>query len=176
MPAAHADLVERLAQALREYAYVEVKPGPLGGIAFVARIQTPRLGSRLLGGVRYVCAVVEAPADLRDVEGARDFVESIRHVLAEGPPRAAFKSMGTYVVLLCPRPVFEALDGHEAAFLDRTGLHRNTLLGVVLADLDRFDSAGACTWGLLYSGRHYGAIRATVLYWCDQHKPRPDAP
>jgi len=33
-------------------------------------------------------------------------------------------------------------------------------------DTERVQCTGASTWGLFHSGRHYGAIKATVLHWC----------
>ena len=58
-------LVTRLCNALREYGYTDRDDSALDSVHFVARIMTPR--RRL---VRYVCAVLEAPEDLRDVDSA----------------------------------------------------------------------------------------------------------
>jgi len=82
------------------------------------------------------------------------------------PSRPDLVRNAGWLVLLCSHGLFEELRGHEWTFLDRTGLHRNVLLGICLVDADRLECTGASTWGLFHSGRHYGAIKATVLHWC----------
>ncbi len=67
------------------------------------------------------------------------------------------------------------MQGKMAQFKDNTGLHMNVMLGTVLVDREKFVSSGESTWGLFCSGKHFGAISATVNEWCkrmqlDKHR------
>ncbi len=163
-------LVTRLCNSLREYGYTDRDDSALDSVLdtvhFVARIMTPR--RRL---VRYVCAVLEAPEDLRDVDSAKLFLRLLRSTLSRAYARFPWwKELGTYTVLLCERDVYSELAPHVGQFADKTGLHMNVMLGTVLVDREGFQSTGRPTWGLFHSAKHYGAISATVTQWCDDER------
>ena len=171
MTDAQRRLIDLLQNALDEYGYCEAAEGPAGGIPFVARLATASKKKP-----QYVCAVVEAPPGLRGIGRCQVLVERVRDFLSGQPPRAIFKGRGTYLVLLCSHELFEELCDHERTLIDRTGLHRNVLLGTCLVDAERLECSGASTWGLFHSGRHYGAVKATVLHWCGDARAAGEAP
>ncbi len=61
----YEELVTRLCNALLEYGYTDREDSALASVHFCGRIMTSRCRR-----VRYVCAVLEAPEDLRDVDSA----------------------------------------------------------------------------------------------------------
>ena len=161
----HHELTVLLQCSLAEYGYTEVAEGPADDVPFVVRIMTPAETKP-----QYVCAVVQAPPDVTDIEQGRALLERVRESVTGQEPPAGWKDRGTYVVLLCSHALYEELSGHEGTLLDRTGLHKSVLLGICLLDTEALESSGASTWGLFHSGKHYGAMKASVVYWCNTQR------
>ena len=158
------DLVDTLGAALSEYRYTERETGELDNIPFIARLMTPRRRT-----TRYICAISRVPRNVRDLPACRRFFEDTRTCLRK--QYACFpwwKELGTYSVILCGAQQFQDLSGDFGAFKDRTGLHMNVMLGTCFIDIENFKSSADSTWGLYYSGKHFGAVREAVRQWCQQ--------
>jgi hypothetical protein len=163
------ELTVLLQCSLAEYGYTEVAEGPVDDVPFVVRIMTP-----FEKKPQYVCAVVQAPSDVTDIEQVKALLARVRDSVAGQAPPAGWKDRGTYVVLLCSHALYEALSGREGGLIDRTGLHKNILLGICLLDMEALESSGASTWGLFHSGKHYGAMKASVVHWCTAQRKAED--
>ncbi len=158
------NLIDCIAVALSEYGYTERETGDLVGVPFVARIVTPRRWM-----VRYICAISHIPNDVSDVRACKRFLEDTRNCLTKHYARFPWwKELGTYSVLLCGGQLFEDLSEDLGTFKDKTGLHMNVLLGTCFIDIENFRSSADSTWGLFYSGRHFGSIREAVRQWCQR--------
>ncbi len=168
-----SQLVEILHHRLAEYGYAELKTGEAGDVSFVAVLSTTRRWM-----VRYLCVVAATPSSVADCDGLTRFMEQIRKALTASYGRFPYwKELGTYTVLLCGSTQYEEFCRAISGLQDRTGFHMNAMLGTCLVDVDRGRSAGESTWGLYYSGKHFGAIRAAVSEWGErlggQVKPAP---
>lgn len=158
----YADLLKAIHESLKPYRYTEREELQLRDVGSVQLVITKRRWT-----VRYVCAVLEAPQSLSTVDECRDLIQRLREGLAVQFARFPyFKELGTYVVLLCSQSVYQDLSQHLSAFYDRTGLHMNVILGLVLVDRDGFRISADATWGLFYSGKHFDAIERTAQQWC----------
>ncbi len=159
-----SELVEILQDRLKEYGYTKLEAGETGEIPFVAVLSTTR--RRM---VRYLCVVAAIPSSVADCEGLTRFSEQIRRALAARYARFPYwKELGTYTVLLCGKAQYEEFRHAITGLKDRTGFHVNAMLGTCLVDVDDGRSTGEPTWGLYYSGKHYGAIRAAISEWCER--------
>jgi len=158
----HGNLVESLRCNLAEYGYNEPTESlPIDDAASQV-LARPREWM-----VRYVCVVVSTPSGCLSREQAEALFRRTRTSLTRRYTRFPYwKELGTYLVVLCSSPLFDELQANVSAFKDRTGLHMNVMLGTVLVDVELYRCVAASTWGLFYSGRHYGAISATVNEWC----------
>ncbi len=155
-------LVELLKKRLSEYRYTECDEGSINDIQFVAVIKTLRLWM-----VRYLCVVVEVPENISDIPATKQFFAQVRRSLTAKYAKFPYwKELGTYLVFLCEHELYKKLRGKEKSFKDRTGFHMNVMLGTCFVDKKTFENSAEATWGLFYSGKHYGAIRAAVAQWC----------
>jgi len=59
---------------------------------------------------------------------------------------------------------------------DKTGLHMNVMLGALVVDRKNYAYSAEATWGLFHSGKHFGAIAATVNDWCNELRSEPATP
>ena len=119
--------------------------------------------------VRYLCGIFALPDGCHTPEQARSFFTTIREGLTELYARFPYwKELGTYLVWICDSELFDRMHGNVAQFTDKTGLHMNVMLGTVLVDRQNLVSSAESTWGLFYSGKHFGAISATVNDWCQR--------
>lgn len=160
----HQDLVHSLRDNLAQYRYTEPSVAvSFDGIDGVL-LATPR---RMM--VRYVCGIFDLPDDCRTPAQARTLFTAVRGGLTERYARFPYwKELGTYLVWTCGSELFDRLHGEVGQFTDRTGLHINVMLGTVLVDRQTSVSSAESTWGLFYSGKHFGAISATVNDWCQR--------
>jgi hypothetical protein len=162
----YIDLVESIRDNLAQYQYTEhpeaLSIGSTEGVVLAA----PR---RMM--VRYLCGVFDLPEGCDTRDEARVFFETLRRSLTARYARFPYwKALGTYVVFTCGSRLFDAIERTTTKFSDRTGLHMNVMLGTVFLDREEFLSSAESTWGLFYSGRHFGAISATVNEWCKRRR------
>jgi len=157
------DLIDSLSGALAPYGYTRVETGENQGIPFVAKFMTPRRWT-----VRYVCALVRLPEEATELAAWISFHEDLRKSLAKQYARFPWwKELGTYTVLLCNSDQFDRLEPELLNFKDRTGFHMNVMLGTRAVDTNAFRTSADSTWGLFYSGDHFGALGETVRQWCE---------
>lgn len=161
-------LADAIADALAQYGYSEREAGKLGrDNEHFHRIMTPRKRT-----VRYLCVVTEIPAEVKDAAGCLNYFEHIRSkMLKQYAKFPWWKELGTYSVLTCRTELFDQLKG-SVDFRDRTGLHANVMLGTCFVDTVNFRNSAESTWGLYYSGKHFGAIGEAVRQWCQQRIPK----
>ena len=81
-----------------------------------------------------------------------------------------WKEIGLYCVLICSPATYDAIVGDLKSLVHRTGLHTCIVLGVVLVDESRYQCEGSSTWGLFYSGKHFGAIFEAARRWATQRE------
>jgi len=155
-------LVDLVRRRLLDYGYVEVDMGDPDN-SLLAVIKTQRRWM-----VRYVCAVAELPEEIRDLNAALRYFHQLRKNLTKRYARFPwYKELGTFAVLICDNSLFATLLGAMSRFKDVTGLHMNVMLGTVLVSRQSLETRSTSTWGLFHSGRHFGAICATVAEWAE---------
>ena len=155
-------LIDTLKNRLAEYNYNKSDSGLINGISFNIVLRTARKSK-----LRYLCAVVEVPENIADIEDVQDFFEQIRKSLTmqytSSPP---WKELGTFTILMCKHDLFVQIKGNEALFVDKTGFHSNVMLGTFFIDTGTFEHLQKTTWGLFYSGKHFKAIENEITEWC----------
>ncbi len=167
----YQDLVDSIRDNLAQYAYTEpCETLSIKGVdGFV--IATPR---RMM--VRYLCAVFALPDAWDTPEEARQLFEAIRGSLREKYARFPYwNELGTYLVWICGSKLFDGMQNKMAQFKDKTGLQMNVMLGTVLVDQQKLMSSAESSWGLFYSGKHFGSISATVNEWCKRMRSEQGA-
>ena len=106
---------------------------------------------------------------MADSEELTSFMEQIRGALTTKYARFPYwKSLGTFTALLCRSAQYEEFRHAIPRLKDLSGFHINVMLGTCLVDVDDGRNAGEPTWGLYYSGKHYGALRAAISEWCER--------
>ena len=158
----YEDLIDSLRDNLTQYGYTE--PAEALSIEDVEGVvlATPRRWT-----VRYVCGVFALPDSYHTPERAKNLFDSIRRSLTERYARIPYwKELGTYLVWICRGELLDGMQAKMAELQDKTGFHRNVMLGTVLVDREKLVASAECTWGLFYSGKHFAAISATVNDWC----------
>ncbi len=164
----YTQLVDLLKKSLNEYRYTQIDQLSLGNNQSMLVLKTPRKKM-----VSYICAVTEISNNITDFSNTKKLFNQIRNTLRH--KYAGFpwwKELGTYLIFICPHELFNQLKSTEKKFKDLTGFHMNVMLGTCFIDKDTFENTADATWGLFYSGKHYGAMRATVSQWCEQQKNR----
>jgi hypothetical protein len=151
---------------ISEYGYKEVHDIPISsnwGDLPAKIVSTPRRWS-----VRYLCVLVEAPGQVVDLESARSLHRQMRVSISQRFAKFPYwKEIGTYSIVLCGHKLFETVRDHVRDFRDRTGFHTNVMLGTCFIDSETKENTANATWGLFYSGKHYGALRSAVAQWCE---------
>jgi hypothetical protein len=161
----YENLIASVRDNLAPYHYSE-PPETLPFIEENVVIATPR---RKL--VRYVCVIMIIPDNCRTPEQATKLFEASRRALTKRYARFPWwKELGTYLVWICDTSLFEAMQSKMTYLKDKTGLHMNVMLGMILVDRQNLVSSSESTWGLYYSGKHFGAISATVNEWCKRSR------
>ena len=161
MMTAKEELAAVLADRLTGCGYGEFVDGETGDVAFTAAAAEPRGRSR-----KFVCAVVEIPAGVRDMAAAGRALADIRHALTKRHTGFPWlRRLGTFLVVLCRRGLWERLRGQDG-LVDATGLHVNVLLGSVLVDVDAFQPNSDHNLGLLDMGDQFRYIQGAVEDWC----------
>ncbi len=158
----HQDLIRSLQDNLAEYRYTEPPDSfAVDGVNGIV-LATPRRWM-----TRYLCCVAPLPDGHETVRQAVDVFETLRRELTKKYAQFPyFKELGTYLVLMCGSKLFNEMNGKVAQFKDNTGLHMNVMLGTILVDQEAFTYSAESTWGLYYSGKHFGAMNSTVYMWC----------
>lgn len=159
--AAKKELVAMLADRLAGCGYGEFVDGETTDLAFAAAAAETKGRSR-----KFVCAVVEVPAGVRDVAAAGRALADVRRALAKR--HAGFPwltRLGTFLVVLCRRGLWERLRGRDG-LIDTTSLHVNVLLGSVLVDADAYQTSSDHNLGLLDAGDQFRYIQGAVEDWC----------
>jgi hypothetical protein len=160
----YRNLISEIGDALVPYRYSESERTNEADLT--ALFVTPRRWR-----CRYACALAKAPIHVSSVDDCKAFAETIREALAKRYGQFPwFKEVGTYLILLCSTPLYQALLGHESEFKDNTGLHTNVMLGACFVDVETLESSSVATWGLFYSGQHYAAICGAIKEWCGQQR------
>lgn len=168
----HQDLVDSIRDNLTQYGYTEpCETLSIEGVDGVV-LTTPRRWM-----VRYLCGVFALPDGYDTAEQAKKVFDAIRRNLTKRYVRFPYwKELGTYLVWICRSELFDGMQGRMAEFIDQTGFHMNVMLGTVLIDREKFISSAESTWGLIYSGKHFGAISATVNEWCKRMRSEQAGP
>lgn len=162
----HEGLTESLRDNIAQWGYTEPRaPISIEGVEGVV-LATPRRKT-----VRYLCGVFTFPDDVDTPEQAKAIFEAIRKGLTKKYAQFPYwKELGTYLVIICGSGLFDSIKGRLAMFKDGSGLHMNVMLGTIFVDQQEFRSSAECTWGLFYSGKHFGALSATANEWCKQRR------
>ena len=156
-------LIDLLHRRLLDYGYAEIERQDLGS-SLLAVIKTRRRWM-----VRYVCAIAEVPKSVENVTGVIRYFHQLRKTLTGKYAQFPWwKELGTYSVLMCDASIFADLRGQEARLKDATGLHMNVMLGTVVVNRESLEALSTSTWGLFHSGRHFGAICASVAEWTER--------
>ena len=159
-------LADMIADALTRYGYSERDTIEHERDTAFYFIMTPR--KRM---VRYLCVVSELPEKVKDQAGCLAYFEYVRSLLFRKYAKFPwFKELGTYSVFVCQNELYDQLSSANE-FKDRTGLHGNVMLGTCFVETMNFRNSTDSTWGLYYSGEHFGAISEAVRQWCSQRKP-----
>lgn len=154
----YRQIVEALKNRLLEFNYSESDCTLINDILFQSIIKTPRKH-----GVRYLCSVLNVPKEISDIADLQDYFELIRKNLSYKYAWSPFwKELGTYMILFCEPELFAKLNGKETLFVDKTGFHSNIILGIFFINNVSFENLACSTWGLLYSGKHFKAIKDTI--------------
>jgi hypothetical protein len=170
----YQDLVGSIRDNLAQYRYTEpLETLSVDGADGIV-LATPR---RRILMVRYLCGVLAVPDGYDTPEQARNLFETIRSQLTRKYARFPYwKELGTYLVLLSSNKLFLALQDRTGKFKDKTGFHMNVMLGTIFINRENYVNSAEATWGLFYSGRHFGAIAATVNEWCKRMRSEQGAP
>jgi hypothetical protein len=165
------DLINSIRDNLGQYRYTEpLETLSIKGVDGVL-LATPR---RMM--VRYLCGVFALPDSCNTPEQAKKLFDAVRIDLTKHYARFPYwKELGTYLVWICGSELFDGMQGKMTQFKDKTGLHMNVMLGTVLVDREKFMSSAESTWGLFYSGKHFGAISATANEWCKRQRSEQGA-
>jgi hypothetical protein len=158
----YQDLAESIRDNLAQYNYSEpCEAHSVEGVeGFV--LATPRRWM-----TRYLCGVFTLPEGLDHPRQAKQFFEATRKSFTKRYVQFPYwKELGTYLVWICESDIFEAMEGGMTQLKDKTGLHMNVMLGTVLVDRQELVTSAEAAWGLYYSGKHFGAISASVNEWC----------
>jgi len=126
-------LRERLEANLRPFGFDEVHNNLSADIQIV--VKTPfTLLNGLFGG-RGLVVVAQVPETIQDAAMLAGFARRVRRSVNEKfLSFPYYKSMHTFLVLLCPHSLFSSAAGAESRLKDRTGLHLNLVQGVVVVD------------------------------------------
>lgn len=93
----------------------------------------------LFGG-RGLCALVRVPNEIKEQNGLISFFAEVRKWLnSKFVSFPWFKSMHSFLILVCQHDLFEKSRGIENRLKDKTGLHMNLIQGVILIDSETFD-------------------------------------
>jgi hypothetical protein len=160
-------LIQSLETNLLEYGYTEA-PVALDIDGVHAKVlATPR---RQL--VRYTCCVLDLPHKYVNPTQAQELFRNVRRRLTKEYARFPFyKEVCTYMVWICSEDLYKCARDRELRLYDRTGLHMTVMLGTVVVNRKTSDKVAQSTWGLYFSGKHFGAITATVNDWCKSWGP-----
>jgi hypothetical protein len=156
------ELIDTLKSRLLEYNYNKYSEGLINGVQFSSVIKTRRVST-----VRIICAVLEVPKNIVDVEDTEDFFSKIRKSLSYEYARFPyFKEIGTFTILLCEHSLYMELKGKEKLFIDKTGFHANVMLGTCLIDSLTFEHSSESV-RLIQTGKHFQAIKEVISSWCE---------
>jgi len=162
----YQDLVDSVRDSLAQYQYTE----PCD-ILSIEGVEGVVLATRRRLTVRYLCGVFCLPEGFDTVGQAKTLFGAIRNGFTKRYARFPYwKELGTYLVWICSSGLFDDAQGRMGHFKDKTGLHMNVMLGMVLVDREKFTTSTDCTWGLAYSGKHFRAIGAAVSEWCERQR------
>ncbi len=162
---ATAELIQTLKGRLAAFGYREAENHWAGDLHIRTVLATPREPRQLL------CAVAHLPPPIRNGEEAAGFVSRLRRGLRRRYPGFPWpRRLGTYTVLLCGHEASERLRGQEGRLIDVSGLHVNVLLGIVVVDVETFESRSDVTWGLIDTGEQFKRIQDAVAHWCRRHR------
>ena len=161
--AAHAGLIEKLRASLRDHGFTELAGLDAPYVGRLSLILTPRLWT-----MRRVCAVADLSIGVRSAAQVHVAYAKLRSMLAKeygGFPW--HQTVSTILVLVCWGITYAKLVEHSSKLSDRTGFHKNVILGTVLADREGHQCVGYSSFRYGSTGPLFADVQRSVREWCE---------
>lgn len=162
----YTELIEKIDKKLAEFQYGRDLEVFIPHVQYIAYVQNPGLFK-----VKNLCAVINMPADIRDILTAKRFFEFIRKSLLDKYGDAfLWKELEICFVVLCEHKLFEIFKADDGKAVDQASFSLNAMLGTCFVDRENLDYFARSTWGIYFSGEHFRALNTIVSEWCEGKK------
>jgi len=161
-----SDLIVTLNARLKEFNYAEDPKITIPNIHYISYIK-----DRSIFKVKNLCAVIDLPGNMVDLNTAGNFVKFLKKSLLDQYGDAfLWKELEMCFVVFCNSRLYKLLEESNGKIMNETSFSLSAMLGTFFINKETLESFSISTWGIYFSGDHFKAIDQIVKQWRDQKK------
>ena len=158
----YADIIGCMNEKLKEFNYWQEPNVTIANVLYISYVKEK---SPLK--VRNLCALVDLPLDVKDLNMAKRVLDTIRRSLLNKYGEAfLWKELEMMYVILSDRQSYNLLKIDDGRAVDESGFSLNAMMGSSFINKETFDSFSHSNWGIYFSGKHFKELAKTIEKWC----------
>ena len=158
----YADLIRCINEKLKEFSYLEDPAITIPNILYISYVKVKNPFK-----VRNLCALLSVPENVKDVQMAKRFLDTIRRsVLNKYGEAFLWKELEMIYIILCDDQLYSQLKRDDGKVLDESGFSLNAMLGSTFINKGNHELFSHSNWGIYFSGRHFKELTQAIEKWC----------